>query len=84
MTALLGMALWHMPELFEHRRCPDCKGPLILGPRGRLSINVLCDDCGAGFNVCPEMSLVQRINPLTLDDWKRMYGCHYWHEQETM
>ena len=50
--------------------CPDCRMPkLVPGPRGGLSRNVACDNCGSRFNVAPwyfdqpphNFAFVQRI-----------------------
>jgi hypothetical protein len=32
--------------------CPDCKVPasIVRGPRGGLSVNLACNQCGAEFN----------------------------------
>lgn len=35
-------------------RCPYCGALMLEGPRGGLSVNVECDDCGARFNLCGE------------------------------
>ena len=33
-------------------KCPDCEiGDLCPGPRGGMSVNVLCDSCSARFNL---------------------------------
>jgi len=41
--------------------CPDCRRPgLLAGPRGGLSQNLLCAQCGARFNVGPILP-VQRL-----------------------
>jgi len=41
-------------DLLDLARCPDC-GRLALteGPCAGLSMNVYCDNCGAGFNIIP-------------------------------
>lgn len=43
---------WEMEPL-SRGRCPDCGGGLLVGPRGGLSMNVRCEDCGNEFNICP-------------------------------
>jgi len=31
--------------------CPDCKGALLEGPSGGMSLNCCCDECGSEFNL---------------------------------
>lgn len=34
--------------------CPDCGGHKFLeGPHGGVSVNIMCDGCGAKFNIVP-------------------------------
>jgi len=38
----------------KFNNCPDCgtKDKFHEGPRGGMSINILCDECGSEFNLC--------------------------------
>lgn len=44
---------------FRHRRCPTCGvlGDLWKGPRGGMSVNVLCGTCGTRYNMDDAMLL---------------------------
>ncbi len=33
------------------KKCPDCEGELLGGPRGGMMINVTCEKCDAKFNI---------------------------------
>jgi hypothetical protein len=53
---------------FNHGRCPDCLGAKILGgPRGGLSQNVTCGDCGQRFNVASWQGQVFYVERLGID-----------------
>lgn len=44
------MSLGEVAQVHLTGKCPFCKNLLTPGPRGGMSINVLCQ-CGAKFNV---------------------------------
>jgi uncharacterized protein YbaR (Trm112 family) len=50
-------------ELLAQDICPDCKSSTFLtGPEGGGSVNILCSQCGAKFNVSPGIpSFAQRL-----------------------
>jgi len=39
----------------KKNKCPDCKveGQILAGPRGGMSQNVKCGNCGSEFNITP-------------------------------
>lgn len=42
-------------------QCPICSGKLLAGPRGGISINVMCENGCQKYNVPPRPILPQRI-----------------------
>lgn len=42
-------------ECVRKDKCPDCKvkGKILVGPRGGMSVNVRCCNCGSRFNITP-------------------------------
>ncbi len=42
-------------ECVRKDKCPDCKtkNQMIIGPRGGMSVNVKCGNCGSAFNITP-------------------------------
>jgi hypothetical protein len=56
-------------EAFNRGRCPDCHGAkTIAGPRGGLSQNVTCGDCGQRFNVASWQGRVVHVDRLGTAD----------------
>jgi len=37
--------------IYKKEKCPDCKGKLLRGPEGGMSLNCKCSKCGAEFNI---------------------------------
>jgi hypothetical protein len=53
---------------FNQGRCPDCLGAkLVPGPRGGLSQNTHCGDCGSRFNVASFEGQVFFVERLDID-----------------
>jgi hypothetical protein len=47
----------------DYPRCPDCgcETRWQLGPRGGLSVNIHCCNCGCWFNAMLGLTLIHRI-----------------------
>lgn len=51
-------------HIMKTSRCPDCEtGVLLKGPEGGICMNVLCEQCGARFNLSmmPELLFSERL-----------------------
>ena len=48
-------------EQIWNGKCPVCGGRLMAGPRGGISLNVMCEFGCKKFNVPPRPMLPQRI-----------------------
>jgi len=47
---------------FEEKKMPCCGcEDFIEGPSGGMSINILCANCGAKFNMTPILKLIERL-----------------------
>lgn len=51
---------WEAEEIWKGN-CPVCGGKLLAGPRGGLSVNLICEFGCKKFNVPPKPFLPQRI-----------------------
>lgn len=48
--------------LLERGTCPYCAGRVFaFGPRGAASLNIFCEGCGAGFNICVPVSIPAQL-----------------------
>jgi hypothetical protein len=49
-------------KLLETGRCPYCTRKVFrFGPRGAASLNIFCEGCGAGFNICVPVGLPAQL-----------------------